>query len=110
MPQSWRINVQELDRSQTLIPEAGSTGAMVISSRRGPKTPIYVSSRQETRIIDLFGKPSSTYPDVWEAIQYNKTAPIWLASPFDASDTFSGVIVGTDGSVQLASDGPTLSE
>lgn len=109
MPQSWRINVKELDRSQTLIPEAGATGAMVMKSIRGPKTPVYVSSRQETRIIDLFGNPSSTYPDVWEAIEYNRDAPIWLASPHSDSDTLSGVVVTDAGTVALASDGPTVS-
>jgi hypothetical protein len=110
MPQSWRISVREIDRSQTLIPAAGTTGAMVVDARRGPRVPQYISARQEQRITDLFGDPSTTYPDVWEAIEYNRTAPIWVASPFSDSDTYSGVVVTSGGTVQLASDGPLDSE
>lgn len=110
MAQSWRISVKEIDRSQTLIPEAGSTGAMVVRARRGPRKPTYISTRQAQRIQDLFGGPSKDYPDVWEALEYNRSAPLWLASPFDDSDTYSGVVVTSTGTVQLASDGPTDSE
>lgn len=110
MAQSWRISVKEIDRSQTLIPEAGSTGAMVIRSQRGPREPVFISTRQSQRIQDLFGGPSKHYPDVWEAMEYNRSAPLWVASPFEDTDTYAGVVVTSDGTVQLASDGPTKSE
>jgi len=106
MSDSWRITVSEIDRSQTVNASPGNTGAMVIRASKGPVKPVYVSTADEKRIIDIFGKPSSSYPDVWEVIQFNKAAPLWISAPYDATATLGGVVVGANGTRSLnASDG-----
>ena len=99
---SWRMSVRELDRSSTIRGEALTTGAMVIRSGRGPAKPVKVFKGQEKRLLRLFGTPSSTYPDIWEAIQFNYQDDIWISAPYDDSALLGGVLVDKDGSQALA--------
>lgn len=99
MSDSWRIDVNSIDQSQTVNASPGNTGAMVIRSSKGPVAPIKIAAADEQRIIDLFGKPSSSYPDVYEAIQFNYEAPLWLSAPYDDTALLGGALVesiGTD--------------
>lgn len=98
---SWRMSVRELDRSSTIRGEALSTGAMVIRSGRGPAKPVKVFKGQEKRLLRLFGTPSSTYPDIWEAIQFNYQDDIWISAPYSDDATLGGVLVDADGSQAL---------
>lgn len=94
---SYRITTNEIDRSQTLIPNINNVGAMAVRSGRGPVDPVFISAGQEQRIIDLFGAPDANYPDIIEAIEFNKVAPLWIVSATNAvSDTFSGLLVQAD--------------
>ncbi len=99
---SWRMSVEELDRSSTIRGEANSIGAMVIRASKGNQTPTFISKGKESRIIDLFGNPSTSYPDVWEAIQYNKQDGIWISAPYDATAKLGGVLVSDSGSAGLS--------
>ena len=94
---SWRINVREIDFSQTLAPVAGSTMATVVRADRGPTEPVYVSARNSQHIVDIFGIPTPDKPDIWEAIQGNRESPIWISAPHDPSDHLAGVLVSTSG-------------
>lgn len=94
---SYRIRVNEIDRSQTLIPDLGNTGAIVVRADRGPSEPALISVGQEQRIIDLFGDPTATQPDVVEAIEFNRFAPVWMLTPSDpSSDKHCAVVVNAD--------------
>jgi len=95
---SWRLTVDKIDKSSTVIGTEGSVGAMTIRAGKGGATPIFVDAGQEKRIIDLFGKPSVAYPDVWEAIQYNKQSGLWISAPYDATALLGGVLVSDAGS------------
>lgn len=99
---SWRMNVEELDRSSTIRGEANSIGAMVIRASKGNTKPTFISKGKESRIIDLFGSPSSSYPDVWEAIQYNKQDALWISAPYDATALLGGVLVSDSGTAALS--------
>jgi len=103
---SWRLSVKEIDRSSTVIGEAGSIGAMVIRAPKGPKVPIKINKGEEKRITDIFGKPSSTYPDIWEAIEYCKQDALWIAAPYDenSGSELGGVLV-TDAGTEALADG-----
>lgn len=98
---SWRISVNEIDRSQTAITSVGSTGAMVIRSSRGPVVPQFINKNDQNRIINLFGQPSVSYPDVWEAIEFNKKGPMWISAPYDDTATLGGVYVSETGTTAL---------
>lgn len=90
---SWRLNVREIDKSSTIRGEAGGVGAMVIEAPRGPSTPIFISRGQEQRILDLYGTPSVTYPEVWEAIQFNYQDAMYICAPYN-SDSISAALGG----------------
>lgn len=91
---SYRINVNEIDRSQTVIPNINNVGAMVVRSERGPNEPVFISARQRQRILDLFGEPEVSYPDVIEALEFNQVAPLWMVSPTDVvNDKLGGLLV-----------------
>jgi len=100
---SWRLSVDELDRSSTIRGDAGSVGAMVITSAKGNTKPTYIAKGKEQRIIDLFGDPSSSYPNVLEALEYNKQDAIWVSAPYNADADLGGVLVSDAGSAALSS-------
>ena len=94
---SWRINVREIDFSQTLSPVAGSTMATVVRADRGPMEPVYIPARNSQHIVDIFGVATPERPDIWEAIQGNRQSPIWISAPHDDSDYLAGVSVSETG-------------
>jgi hypothetical protein len=100
---SWRYQVNRMDRSSVAIPVAGAIGAMVIRAPYGDKVPTKINKGDENRILRLYGKPSVTYPDIWEAIQFNKLSPMWICAPFMSTDTYGGVKVGSMGASALQS-------
>lgn len=104
MSDSFRITVKENDQSAVVLPNTGATGATVIKASRGPSKPVYIGKGQKSRILDIFGKPSSTYPGVWEAIEYNNKYPLWLAAP-TTGGRYGGVLVKTSGTVALTGNG-----
>lgn len=100
---TYRITIESKDASSTAIGSTSSVGAMVVRSPKGQMTPFKVTQGNEAKIINLCGTPSATYPDIWEAIQYNRTNDIWLTCPYDTSaDKLGGVLVTESGSVALA--------
>jgi len=110
MSTSYRITVNEIDRSASLLPDVGNTGGMVVRSSRGPREPIRISPGQNQRLFDLFGEISTSYPDVWEAYQYIQNAPLWAVTPSDTtSDTQSAIVVESTGALGYYSASPTSS-
>ena len=99
---SWRLTVNDIDRSSTVRGVAGGVGAMVLRALKGPVKPIKISRGNENRILDLFGNPSSSYPDIWEAIQFNYQDDIWLSAPYDDDARLGGVLITDNGSVALS--------
>lgn len=98
---SWRINVIKRDRSGTVIANTDATGAMVVRASKGTLKPFYISTGNEQKIINLCGYPSASYPDVQEAIEYNKVGPLWISAPSPATDTMGGVAILDSGVVPL---------
>lgn len=98
----WRIQLQNIDKSQTTATPVGTIGAMVIRASRGPSIPVYISAGDEARILKLYGKPSAEYPDVWEAIQFNRSFGMWLSAPFMATDKYGTALLKSSGSTAIA--------
>ena len=98
---SWRIQVNSQDLSVVPPTSQGEVGAMVIRASKGSATPVYFDKGQENRLITWFGTPSATSPEVYEAIQYNKVAPIWVAAPPATTDTLGGVMVTSVGTTSV---------
>lgn len=79
---SWRIKTIFDNRSQRSLPSAGTgLGGTVIRSSRGPEKPVYFSQGETTRLLNVYGAPTSDNPELLEAIEYNKSYPMWISSP-----------------------------
>ncbi len=98
----WRIKVEERNLSSTAIPSIGNRGASVIRAGKGPLEPVLIRQADEQRILNIFGKPSSTYPDIWDVIQFNEKADIWVSAP-SKSGKYGGVMVTKTGSKPFVS-------
>ena len=98
----WRITVERINRSQTLVGQAINTGAMGLRSKRKRMEPVFINANDENKILDLYGQPTTEFPDVWEAIQYNRAEGIWLFSPTFADDKVGGALVTASGITALS--------
>ncbi len=92
----WRNQFQINDQSGYVTSSVDETGAMVINSSKGPKKPKKAFSEDD--IIRRYGYPSATYPELFEAIAYVRTAPLYVSSALNADARWGGVHV-TSGSV-----------
>lgn len=82
MSNSWRITTQLDNRSQKSLPSAGSgTGATVIRAERSLEKPVLFARGETQRMLSLLGEPTKHNPELLEAIEYNKSYPLWVASP-----------------------------
>lgn len=106
MSDSWRIDVILNDQSAVVQPSIGSTGAMAIRAPKGVATPKFFAPRQEKRIRDMFGDYSATYPDIWEAVQYNSEFPLWISAP-SSNSRHGGVVVRPTGTESFAGGIPS---
>lgn len=82
MSNSWRIETLLNNRSQKSLPSAGSgTGATVVRAERSLEKPILFARGETQRILNLLGEPTKFNPELLEAIEYNKSYPLWISSP-----------------------------
>lgn len=101
MSDSWRIDVILNDQSAVTQASIGSVGATVIKATKGSAVPTFFAPGQERRIRDMFGTPSPTYPEVWDAIQYNASFPMWISAP-SSNSRHGGVVVRPGGTEAFA--------
>src|SRR5512147_1315540 len=94
---SYRQRVIQKDKSFFTNATIDETGAMVIASSKGTSTPVKCQSPND--VILHFGNPSSTYPGVFEALAFTKTAPCWVASAIAADALYGGIDVQISGTV-----------
>lgn len=98
---SWRIQNIFDNRSQKSIPSAGTgLGATVIQSKRGPKKPVYFAQGETAKILNIFGVPTSENPELLEAIEYNKSYPIYISAPSNLGKS-AAIAFGPTGSETL---------
>ena len=105
MSDSYRIQVNEVDRSQTVQPNAGTTGAMVLTDAiSGPSKPMFFSRGETNRLNDIFGYEKVGHTQVWEAKQFLNQASMWVSAPYDPTSTNSGAFASSTGFTKI-SDG-----
>ena len=101
---TWRLTVTETDLSSFASPSAGNVGATVIESLKGPEKPIYIYKGNEKKLVSVFGQPSSSNKHIWDVIEYNKTADVWVSAPVSATNSlYGGVIVTQTGTIPFVS-------
>lgn len=98
---SWRISTLFDDRSGRSLPSGGAgVGATVIRADRGTLEPTYFSIGEALRMTTLFGLPTSSNPELLEALEYNNSYPIWVSAP-SLNGRHGGVLIGASGSEAL---------
>lgn len=102
----YRIQINEIDKSQSVLTDINAVGAMVVRSNRGPAVPRLFSTGRTQDIINWFGVPDASNPDIWNAIEYNNGAPIWLVAPKTTTDRMGGLIVCSTGAFPLVAETP----
>lgn len=79
---SWRFSVTMEDRSQKAIPgNATGVAGTVVAGEKSLEKPVYFGRGESQRILNLLGAPTKVEQGILEAIEYNKSYPIWLVSP-----------------------------
>ncbi len=92
---SYRSKTQERDYSGFVQPNISEIGAMVIKAPKGKKTPVLCTSEED--ILREFGAPSSSYPDIFEAIAFCSVAPCYISAPYHSDALFGGMDVQISG-------------
>jgi hypothetical protein len=105
MSNSWRISTILDNRSQKSLPSAGTgTGATVVRAERSLEKPVLFAKGETQRILSLLGEPTKNNPDLLEAIEYNKSYPIWISSP-SLDGYHSALLIGPGSSGDPATPG-----
>jgi len=86
---NFRQQVIERDLSGFTTNPNDQTGAFVIRTRKGRNKPRLIDS--EESYLLYFGVPDSDYWGGFEAIQYVRQAPAWIASPYTANAKWAGI-------------------
>lgn len=91
MSVTGRIQTIERDLSGFVNTLVDETGAMVVKSAKGKSTPMYLQSEEDC--LRELGIPSATYPGVFDAIAFTKSAPLWCVSAIGANALYGGIDV-----------------
>lgn len=90
---SYRRSIIERDLSGFVSNNISEIGGMVIRASKGLKTP--VKCRSEEDVLTYFGYPSSSYPDVFEAVSFVRESECWIAAPYGSDALYGGVDVSS---------------
>jgi len=96
-----RIQVNTIDQSRSVVPDVNNIGATVIRASKGGVVPIRIPKGREDLITKIYGYPSSSYPDIWNLIEANKSSSIWVSAPSASDARYSGVKVSKLGLTTL---------
>lgn len=89
----YRLKVEQPDLSGFATQSNSQNGAMVIKSRKGTKKPKL--NQGEGKVTLRYGKPNAENFGVFEAIEYAKVSPLYIASALGANYKYAGVDVRT---------------
>jgi hypothetical protein len=96
---SWRVQVNQIDKSETVNVSTPIIGYTVIKSGKGPIAPFYIDRGQTQQILDIFGYPNSTYPGIQDVIDFNYKTGLWVVAPVGTGAKYGGVFVHPDGTI-----------
>ncbi len=99
--ESWRISTILDNRSQKSLASSGAgIGATIAKTERSLETPVKFAKGETQRILNMLGEPTPSNPSLLEAIEYNKSYPLWLLSP-STYGYHAGLLLGTTGTEVL---------
>ncbi len=100
-----RIKFIDVNESAYLPGSSTSiTGLTVVKAPRGNAEPVLFPSGAEQAIRAVLGAPSNKYPDIQEAIEFNKSYSLYVSAPpgniTGSSNYFGGIYLTTEGSLE----------
>lgn len=80
---SNRLRFIDRDLSATEV-EAVTTvsGYTVVKAPKGPTTPVRINAQSAAKIQDIFGLPSTEYPELYEALLFNNEYDTYISAPY----------------------------
>ena len=89
---TYRVRSNEIDKARFIRSSNQAIGAMVVKSPKGR----YWYAQSEQDILDIFGTPSSSYPDLFEAVAFVRTSPCHIFSAIGEGALYGGLDVRTE--------------
>lgn len=104
---SYRSRTVEKDWSGFVQTQVLENGGIVVVSEKG-KSDVPILCQSEADVIKNYGNPSVTYPSVFEAIAYARTAPCYVISAIGTGALYGGVVVSETAVTSLTSGAADL--
>lgn len=97
---SDRVQVNITDNSGFTKGATVIRGATVLRSPKGTEEPMLFEKGNTLDILQRLGYPSASYPDIWEAIEFNKQYALWISAPSN-SGLHAGIIYDVTGAIPM---------
>lgn len=79
---SWRFSVTMEDRSQkAIVSNAAGVAGTVVAGSKSLEKPVYFERGETQKMLNLLGAPTKVEQGILEAIEYNKSYPMYVVSP-----------------------------
>lgn len=80
---TYRLNIEAIDLSDVQVTDGAAdfAGFTTIKAKRGMTEPLFVPAGNASYIIEQFGPPRASSPEVQEAIDFNQNNPIFISAP-----------------------------
>ena len=90
MSNNWRISYTDVDSSVAAAPadDTAIKGYMVIEAPKGSSKPLYFQPGSRKKILSLYGSPSSDYPLIQDALDFNDQYSLYLSAPAGTNTTY----------------------
>jgi hypothetical protein len=99
--------IRFIDQNDSAYLSGGQTpvvGFTVIKAPRGTATPTLLPKGSEQAIRAMFGFPSKKYPDIQEAIEFNREYSLYVSAPpgvkTGLSNYYGGLYITTEGYIE----------
>ena len=99
---SWRINVNQIDKTQTVGTSPDKTAALAIIAPKGNKLWTFIDQGNTQYILNNYGYPSVSYPAVQDLIDLNKHCGTWVSAPYK-NGAFGGAFITASGTLPFVS-------
>jgi len=95
MAGNFRLTFNDIDTSQGLgTIDSSATGYMVVKAPKGNAVATYFPKGSANKIISLVGVPSTTYPNIQDALDFNASYGLYLSSPAGTSNEYESYYGG----------------
>ncbi len=96
MASNSRLNFIDIDEGLSFV-ETDTTikGYMVCRSKKGTSEAMYIPPNNEAMIHSMFGLPTADYPDLVEAVAFNKEYGLYISAPAGTNEEYPSTYGGS---------------